>query len=890
MSIPNYDVFINTGNKRGVALYFNKNLKALESDIFNHVDFDENVWGEFVSENGEKVLIGCIYRSSSSGIDNKNKLFQILRSEALTKFDKVCIVGDFNFPSIKWDGSWEGDENNDFIECIRDSFLIQKVKKPTRHRQGEKPNILDLVLVNDDQLISEIEHVDSVGKSDHDVLMFQMYSAKQEIQKEIKYRFNLNKGNYDKMRKIITDIDWDKMEREGVNDEWLFIKEKILSAMESCIPKVKLNKTKTCKPIWMTPKILRKVKTKYKSFKRYLESQSSQSYKKYIIARNKCSKEIKKMRKKYEQNIANGAKKNPKNFWKYVQEQTKANTGVQVLKNIDGSLSNTDKLKANTLNSFFSSVFTREDTSSIPKIEACSKSDGKAVANIVVTPLAVHNTLKGLNPNKAQGPDGIPPRVLKEISKEISNPLCHLFNKSLEQGVLPEDWKTAEVTAIFKKGSRNEPGNYRPVSLTCVVCKVLETIIRDSIVNYFQDNELYTNCQHGFRKKRSCMTQLLLTMEDFTTYFEQSDSFDVVYLDFRKAFDTVPHCRLIEKLKGYGIVGNILDWIRAFLLGRTQRVRINEATSAKERVLSGIPQGSILGPVLFTIFINDLPDLVQSNCKIFADDTKLYNISTNHTTLQRDLNSLQEWSDTWNLQFNVTKCHVMYYGKTNPKQKYFMKSEEQEIEIDVCEEEKDLGVTFEPQLSFDTHINKIINKANQMIGLIKRTFIHLNKDILLKLYKSLVRPHLEYGNIIWFPLLKRQSIAVERVQRRATKLLRECKDFSYEQRLRYLNLHSLKGRRIRGDLIETYKIFNNKVDIKKEDLFQLNTTGITRNSDGKIYVEHCQNNKRKLALGKRVPHLWNSLPTNIKFAQSTNHFKNLLDTEYKFIDLLFEFD
>ena len=160
---------------------------------------------------------------------------------------------------------------------------------------------------------------------------------------------------------------------------------------------------------------------------------------------------LKKIRKMHEKNIATGAKVNPKNFWKYVQEQTKTNTGVQVLKNTDGSLSNSNELKANTLNSFFSSVFTREDISSVPKMEACSKSDGTAVADIIITPLAVQNILKELNPNKAQGPDGIPPRVLKEISKEISKPLCHLFNKTIEEGVLPEDWKTAEVTAIFKK-------------------------------------------------------------------------------------------------------------------------------------------------------------------------------------------------------------------------------------------------------------------------------------------------------------------------------------------------------------------------------------------------------------------------------------------------------
>lgn len=274
----------------------------------------------------------------------------------------------------------------------------------------------------------------------------------------------------------------------------------------------------------------------------------------------------------------------------------------------------------------------------------------------------------------------------------------------------------------------------------------------------------------------------------------------------------------------------------------------------------------------------------------FLLTTLNYENSANHTKIQNDLYSLQEWSSAWNLHFNISKCNVIHYGKTNPNHKYYMKVNGQESEINESEEEKDLGVIFDPLLSFDVHINKIINKANQMIGLIKRTFTYLNKDILLKLYKSLVRPHLEYGNIIWYPLLKRQSKAVEKVQRRATKLLRECKNMNYEQRLRYLNLHSLKGRRIRGDLIETYKIFNDMVDVRTEDFFKLYSNSITRKPDGKIFIEHCQTNKRKMFFGKRVTHLWNDLPTNIKFAQSTNSFKNLLDAYFKVTKLLFEID
>ena len=200
---------------------------------------------------------------------------------------------------------------------------------------------------------------------------------------------------------------------------------------------------------------------------------------------------------------------------------------------------------------------------------------------------------------------------------------------------------------------------------------------------------------------------------------ESKDPVDIIYLDFCKAFDTVPHVRLLKKLEAYGVAGKLLNWIRDFLSNRKQRVRVGDCMSTEKDVTSGIPQGSILGPVLFTIFINDLPDEVNSFCKIFADDTKIYDKSINYNRLQEDLNRLQNWSDKWNLYFNVEKCKVLHVGKNNPEQNYDMKMKGVNRPLQKCEEEKDLGVIFDEDLSFDTHIQKSINKANQMMGLIK---------------------------------------------------------------------------------------------------------------------------------------------------------------------------
>ena len=614
--IPNFEKFVNKNQKRGVVLYVDKNLNARECHEFDEYKYQESVWCTFECKYNGKVLIGCVYRSpNTSTEENDNSLFKILKSDKMLKYDKICIMGDFNYPNVYWDGQWSGEKGNKVLKHIQDAFLIQKVTKPTRRRQGQNPTLDDLILVNDDRIISEVDHQDPLGKSDHDVLLFQLNLDKQKAAEQIEYKYNLNRGDYSKLRSIMLEQDWKKLTDMNVEETWIHIKECIHKGMEDCIPKIKKNTSKRYVPLWMNGKAMRGIKKKYKLYKRYLNTKSGIDYLKYIRERNKCSKLLKVIKREYEKKVANDSKENPKVFWKYVQNKLKVNTSIGALNKTDGSLALSDREKAETLNEFFSSVFTRENTNNIPLLGECTYSNGVSLSDLRVTSKAVKDKLNNLNPNKAQGPDNIPPRVLKELSEELSVPLSLLFNKTLETGILPQDWKSAEVTALFKKGSKADPGNYRPVSLTCVICKVLEGIIRDSIVTYFTENELYAKCQHGFRKQRSCVTQLLEVIENMTKLLDDGHNVDVIYLDFKKAFDTVPHERLLVKLAAYGISGKLLNWIQGFLNNRVQHVRVGSERSNQAKVLSGIPQGSILGPILFTVFINDLPVSLNSTVK-----------------------------------------------------------------------------------------------------------------------------------------------------------------------------------------------------------------------------------------------------------------------------------
>ena len=288
------------------------------------------------------------------------------------------------------------------------------------------------------------------------------------------------------------------------------------------------------------------------------------------------------------------------------------------------------------------------------------------------------------------------PKVLKECSEEISTPLYIVFRKSLDSGTLPEDWKTARVTPIFKKGQKTKAGNYRPVSLTCIPCKVMETLIKNKILEHVEEHAALSGNQHGFMKGKSCLTNLLETLEEVTASLDQGLSVDVIFQDHAKAFDSVPHKRLINKLQAYGCTGKASRWVQDFLMGTTQVVSVRNATSSKAEVLSGVPQGSVLGPLLFIVYINDLPNHVNSSIQMFADDTKIFtkvDKPEDTTKLQHNIDELQKWSRKWFLRFNATKCKTMHIGSKNPEVKYTMDG----VVLEAIDQEKDLGHTKQLQ-------------------------------------------------------------------------------------------------------------------------------------------------------------------------------------------------
>ena len=452
---------------------------------------------------------------------------------------------------------------------------------------------------------------------------------------------------------------------------------------------------------------------------------------------------------------------------------------------------------------------------------------------------------------------------------------------SLQLKQVPSDWKYANVTPIFKKGDKSDPGNYRPISLTSQICKVLESIIRDNIVNHLNKHTLLLQSQHGFTKGRSCLTNLLLFLEDITKAIDEGKPLDVIYmyLDFSKAFDKVPHQRLLLKIKAHGVCGNVADWIGEWLHDRKQTVVLNGENSRLQDVLSGVPQGSVLGPTLFLMFVNDIDSVISSHIQKFADDCKVYrSVPTTQDidTLQQDIDNLCKWSRDWQMLFNVKKCKVLHIGHNNAHHNYSMNGEN----LQTVSEETDLGIIISSDLKPSKQCICAVKKANMTLGMIKRHIVSRDKNIIIRLYKSLIRPKLEYCIQAWNPSLIKDIELLEQVQHRATKLIPEIAHLSYHERLKRLNLTTLELRRHRGDLIETFKILKEFEGIPVNSLFELNNS-VTRENSLKLNKPRSRLNIRQNNFSQRVINAWNRLPEQVIAATTVNGFKNAIDRHFR---------
>ena len=657
---------------------------------------------------------------------------------------------------------------------------------------------------------------------------------------------------------------------------WNILKYEIESIIDKFVPFQKQGKR--CRKKHLSKEAIRKIMLKQTMWRVYRRTRKDEDYAKYKEALNAATTEIRQSKRSYEQKLACNIKNDSKSFYAYVRSKQNVQDKVGPLEDSAGNIISEGFLMAEDLNGYFSSVFTKEDISSLPVADAKfqgAKSD--YLGPLVVTPELVAKKIKAMKDNKSPGVDGIPPKLLMETVEQISIPLTRVFNLSLKEGVVPFEWKEANIIPLFKKGSRNKSENYRPVSLTSVICKLLERLIKDHMVEFLVKHKLLNSSQHGFLKARSCLTNMLCFLEEITKWIDVGSPVDIIYLDFQKAFDKVPHQRLLLKLKAHGIGDSITDWIEQWLTDRRQRVVVDGEVSNWKSVLSGVPQGSVLGPILFLIYINDLDDSITSNVLKFADDTKLFrkvNTDGDKQHLQNDLDRLVKWSEKWQMLFNFGKCKCLHTGHRNLHVNYKMG----DTVLGTTVKEKDLGVTISADMKVSEQCGIAASKGNQILGLIRRNITYKGKKLIIPLYKAIVRPHLEYCIQAWRPYRKKDIDTLERIQRRATKMIPELRDLSYEECLKECGLTTLETRRLRGDQIEVFKILNGYENIDRNMFFSLKKDSRTRGHEVKLVKDQCRLDIRKHSFSQRTINEWNKLSTDCVTASSVNMFKNKVDT------------
>lgn len=883
LTIDGYTLYRNDRLGRvggGVALYIKETLQAtLKSDLTNS-DFQESIWCEVYSGRAA-ILVGVIYRCPSSAAINNGNLLKLISTATQQSSKKILLImGDFNYPEIKFqDGYVQAGPDSEpavFYRLVEDSFLTQHITEPTRMREGDKPSTLDYILTNEEELIEDgINYEVPMGKSDHVVLTWKITVSAAESNSQ-RSKFNYWKGNYAAMNAYLKDVDWEgELEGCDIEGKWKFFKDTVLSGVKKFIPIKRATSRK--KNPWITKQTIQEMKKRADAWREYRDHPCKTRYKEYTVIRNRVNRMVHADKENYNQTTLDSFKGNPKRFYGYIRNLKTVKAQVTQLKKADGSLTSDDYQAAELLCEYFQEIFTKEIDQDSQEAKLLF---GNTEDQIVFDTVLVHRQLLKLKIDKSPGPDELHPMILKECADSLAEPLAKIFQSSFADGHLPADWKMAEICPIFKKGHKSDPGNYRPVSLTSVVCKVMESVVRDHLLQYLEERNLISSKQHGFIHGRSCLTNLLETFEEWTAALDEGYGIDVIYMDYKKAFDMVPHGRLVKKMNDYGIDDKILLWIKDFLSNRKMRVSVKGCSSSWREVLSGVPQGSVLGPLLFLIYVNDIPEWMLSSIRLFADDTKLWTRISGPedvAKLQQDLNRLQQWSDEWLLAFNINKCKVMHVGH-NGNDEYFLQDKGQSIKLEAITEEKDLGVFVTANMKPSKQCITSAKKARSVLGLIHRHFRKFSKAQFLTIYKTYIRPHLEYAIQAWSPWLQKDIDCLERVQRRATKLVAGLRNLSYEQRLERLNLTTLEERRRRGDLIETFKLLKGKESIGYQQFFQRdhNPHGL-RGNDMKLFVPAVRTELRKNFFSHRVLKAWNGLPQSVVEVDTVNGFKTRYD-------------
>lgn len=833
------------------------------------------------------ITLCIVYIPPNSSPIYYSDLLDYLRD--LISSSPTIIMGDFNSPDINW-STLSGSTcfSSSFCDFVFDNNLHQLITSPT-HIKG---NILDLVITNLPDTITSISidsHQELPIKSDHFPISFSVL-FNSPFTKPIcspQYIYNYSKANWDGLIQHLLDYDFTTLfHSNSIEFIWSSLKSIIISVSNLYIPKIRIHSHQ--RPKWFTQDIqhhLNQVHSLRKKFRSHpttanktrLDSSEKLLQQKMILAKTT-----------FEENLVNKFTFNKDyHIFKYINYII-SHKHLPTTIHLNSTFATSDSDKAFLYNRYFNSTFSSSSSSDPPSLNSFPTTN-QCLSSINISDSEVYEALLSLNPTKSMGIDKISPQILKHGAVALFQPIHHLFTQCLIQSSLPTEWRVHLITPIHKSGDTSSVSNYRPISLLCIVSKVLERIIHDKIIDFVSIS--ISDNQFGFLRSRSSVQQLLLFLNSLQTSLSQNSQIDAIYLDFSKAFDKVPHNHLLLKLRSIGITGNLWNFFKSYLFDRTHCVSINSQTSSYLPVLSGVPQGSILGPLLFLIYINDLPASVSSSTVLlFADDNKCFktiNCPSDSDLLQSDLDSLSNWSQLWNLPFNTNKSLLLRFTSSQcSRPTYASDYHLNNSIISSSNQHRDLGVIFSSDLSWKDHYSTISSKAYRIMGLLRRSFSSSSSVATKKtLYISLIRSKITYASQIWHPHLLNDVSTLERIQRRATKFI--LNDYTSDYKSRLQSLHLLP-------LMMTLEIYDVLFFIKSYQAPQpcfnisnwvhFNRSKTRSSSNSKLYQPVAASSLSRHHYFNRLPRLWNALPVidlTLSLVTIKKHLTNFLWSHFQ---------
>ena len=891
VNVIGYDIIRRDRNRcgGGVCIYVRKSLTYLERPDLVPEGL-EAVCLEIKNPKSRPFIVSTIYRPPSASVDIFNKIESLV--EQIDNLDlEVNILGDLNANLLDHASSPAKK-----LSLIMEHYqLSQLIDKPTRITKYSS-TLLDVCIVSSPEKIIH-SGIIPVGFSDHSLIYsvrkINMLPKTKGI-REIEIR---NFKNFDS-KNFLEDLDrqhWVQVESEReVNAMWTTWRNLFLGVLDKHAPlRSKRVKNNPNLP-WISKEIKKKMRERDRLKLVAIKNSKEQDWKLYKCSRNEVNIALRKAKANYYATQIENQNQNPKHAWKIVNDilgRKQKDSHITEIKFNNSSITSADEI-ANHFNDYFTNIGLAlaegiDNNERVNFNDFVNKSNGNFHFKYT-TEAKVYKLLCSLSVSKSTGIDNIPARVLKLSAPVISQSLTKIFNASIASQTFPSEWKIARIIPLHKKGPRDMLDNYRPISILPVISKIYEKILYEQLIEYLVTENILSDHQFGFRRQHSTASALLDSTNEWYMNMDRGLFNLVVFLDLKKAFDTVNHEILLAKLMAYGVKGSSLNLISSYLKDRKQTCMVNGSYSNQGRISCGIPQGSILGPLFFLLYINDLPNCLSfTTPRMFADDTNITvagkSVTETQTILNHDLNSIKAWLVANKLSLNIAKTEYVLVGSRNRL------SELEEPDIVIGNEPvkrvqstKVLGVHIDENLTWDKHIDVVAKKVSSGISAIRKLKEFVNQDTLVSVYNALLRPHFEYCSVVWDTLGIGLSDRLQRLQNRCARVIMRCPNETGQSEIamRSLGWTTLSKRRaqIKAELL--FKIFHNLAPRRLSSLFRdsyaASSNYCLRDSSNKVALPLPKTEFLKKSLSYDGAKLWNSLPSDVRHCECPVSFRNKL--------------